>query len=722
MNPGAGTEGTVAATVRGARGVVRWFTPYRILWAAVIAFFVVSFSLSWVRAIELQTTTWDQGVYQQALWSTAHGRPFYETPDVETGGYGSLLDVHSVFLFYLIVPLYNLLPYEATLFAVQSAVVGIAAVPLYFLARDLTSSPRLGLLAGVAYLTWTPVLSSVLYDFHPEAFLPAELFTLALLWERQRFGAGFAIAVLSFTTFELAPVLTFFFGAFGLISVRVAPTNDPRRSDGRSRLRRSAESLRAWFAIRKVRWSLGLMVASGMAYAALLYLRVDFLTPALGTYPLTHQASGYVIGATPATLGLSLAHLPIGIVAKLSYWLIALALLAFVPLLSPRALILGVPWFAFTLLSPDTNYVTIGFQYGFIVACALLPAFAYGLPRARRWVERYLARSSRGRPTGPGARAGPPVPRARRVAVVLGLAGLLAVNLALTPLDPALQNIGLGSSYRLSYSPAPGDAFVAKLAGLVPPGATVVASDDLFPLVVNNPNAYSFFWTENPVLALPFDPSHLPQYVFLAGDRTAAVPAWLTEVLYDRSVYGVRGLVWSSDVGPVLLFEVGYAGPPTELGALPELRGSYSGATIAAPPAGLVGAVGGSTYPTVVESAPGAAGVVLFGPGSALPSGNYTVALSLRVAPLSGHPVPGAADPVLRLRAMAFANPALYGHSTSFGPLNGSNWTIVTFPLRLGEPIVQFDVQGVLLDPSVELTVNYLMIQPATPGSSGGGG
>ena len=63
-----------------------------------------------VRALELQTTTWDQGIYMQSLWSTVHGRPFYEAADFETGGFSSFLQVHSAFVLYLLVPIYAALP------------------------------------------------------------------------------------------------------------------------------------------------------------------------------------------------------------------------------------------------------------------------------------------------------------------------------------------------------------------------------------------------------------------------------------------------------------------------------------------------------------------------------------------------------------------------------------------------------------------------------------
>lgn len=543
--------------------------PRTWLLIAMASYFVVSFALSWLRAVEFQTTTWDQGLYQQAIWTTAHGRTFYEAADVETGGYGSLLDVHTVFLLFLVVPMYAMLPYQTTLFAVQSAVVALAAVPIYWLTKDLSRSSGWGLVGGLAYLAWAPTLSSTLYDFHPEAFLPVELFTLALLWERGQYRWGFLVAAVAFSTLELAPVLTFFVGVFGLLSVEgtAGPTGGFL---ARGWWRRLRTRLVPWVRQSRFQASVALMAASVIAYALLFYLRVDYLTSTLGTYPLPMSASGYVIGVTPAGLQLSVAYLGIGLSQKLAYWLVATALLAFVPLFAPRALVLSLPWFSFTMLSSDLNYTTMGFQYGFIAASSLLVAFAYGLPRARRWAVAVRDRWSRARPGPTSGSSRARAVRVRRVAGIVALVAFLSVNLAITPLNPAMDNHGMGSAYRLSYTPSAGDAGVVTLASFVPARATVVASDDLFPLVANDPNAYSFLWANDPALALPFNATHLPAFVLISQRNEAAVPSWISATVNDSSDYGVRGIVWSSDAGIVRLYAEGYTGPMTQFGAPPK--------------------------------------------------------------------------------------------------------------------------------------------------------
>ncbi|HTT25892.1 MAG TPA: DUF2079 domain-containing protein, partial [Thermoplasmata archaeon] len=288
---------------------------------AIVVFFGASFALSWLRALEFQTTTWDLGILQQALWSTAHGRPFYESADLETGGYQSLLQIHSAFLLYLLVPVYAAWPYPTTLFAVQSAVVASAAIPLFLLGRHVTGSPRLGLVAALAFLGWMPTLASTLYDVHIEALLPLETFSFTYLWARGRYGWGFAVGFVAFLSMELAPVLLFFVGLFFLLPARLE-------------LDRLRERFRRAIADPKVLAGVGFLVSCVAAYASLLYLREHYLIQALGFHSLSTGGSGYVIGATPVELGLRASNLSIGFGTKMTNWILLLALLGFVPLLA----------------------------------------------------------------------------------------------------------------------------------------------------------------------------------------------------------------------------------------------------------------------------------------------------------------------------------------------------------------------------------------------------
>jgi uncharacterized membrane protein len=696
-------------------GRLRRAPPTVWLALAIGGYFAVSLALSWLRVLEFQTSTWDMGIYQQALWSTAHGRAFYEAADLETGGYRSLLEVHTVFLFYLLAPLYAALPNQVTLLALQSLVVGLAAVPLYFLGKDVSHSARLGLVVAVAYLVWTPVLSANLYDFHAEAFLPIELFTVVLFWERERYAWGAAVAAISFATLELAPVLLFFVGLFFLVPSRATWERWRRTAGDRFPWTAWRSDLRPALSSRRVQASVALLVACIAVYLLLVYYRVDYLNATLGRASVTVVPTGYVIGSSPSALGLSLSNLYVGFYAKVAYWALIFALLGFVPLLAPRALVLSLPWFAFTMLSSNLNYVQLGWQYGFIAAGSMLVAFAYGLPGAVRLWEH--GNASRRVPESPAVPSrSPPARRtgARRWrgGVVVVMAVFVGVNVALSPANPLLQNHGLGAAYRISYAPGPGYGDVEQIATLIPAGASVIASDVLFPLIANDANAYSFLWEQDNFLGLPFNASHLPSYVFIASNRTAAVPAWLTEALYNLTLYGIRGVAWTSDVGPALLFESGYAGPPAVYGNNSTLPLRVDGASLVNSAAGYAVASPGTGPTDFAASDPGVLGTFFFGPWASLPGGNYTVTLWVNATHRPGTAPSPASEPAVWIGASAFAQTPFFGWSMELDNFAPVGWTAVEFNVSLPGPTLKFAVQGVVLATNVQAALEAVEIVP----------
>jgi uncharacterized membrane protein len=681
------------------------------LLGAVAVYFGASLYLSWLREVGLDTTTWDLGIYQQALWSTAHGRPFFEAADLETGGYHSLLQVHPVFLLYLIDPIYAALPAGITLFVIQSAVVAGAAIPLYLLAKDLTRSPRIALGAALLFLVWTPVLSANLYDFHAEAFLPIEVFTTVLLWQRARYWAGILVATLTFLTFELGSVLLFFVGLYYLLpSLKVWRS---WRNSTATASRRAAwsKALSTWIRSRQAQASLALAASSLAAYYLLFFLRVDYLSVALGTTPLPATVTGYVIGGTPGALGLSLHNLAVGLGMKIAYWLILLALLGFVPLLAPRALVVSLPWFGFTLLTSNLNYVALGWQYGFVAASSLFIAFAFGLPRALRIFERYFPRSADAGPARPIQASALRFPRGRGVRIsFVAFAALVAVNLFLSPANPAMQNHGLGGGYQVEYDPPAGFAAVQKLAAIVPADATVIASDDLFPLVANDENAFSFPYMPDNLLWLPFNATSLPEYVLVDARGTTDVPAWLQTQLYDTASFGVRGVAWSSAAGTILLFERGYSGGPTEFGPAPVLPEILSGASLVDSQAGYVTASPTPGGSSTVANRPGTDGTFFFGPWTAVPGGNFSVQLELYSEETSKSGSPSGSDPVLWIGGSGFAQPQYFGETFDWAMLSTPGWRSENFTVSAPAPTLMFAIQGVSLSLDVQIFLKSVTV------------
>lgn len=684
---------------------------------------VVVISLSFLRWTELFTGTWDLGIYQQALWATGHAHPLYESADLETGGFASLLQIHSSFVLFAVAPIYNAAPTALTLFVLQGVVVAAGAFPLYAYAIERTGSVRVALAAALVFLAWAPVLSGNLYDFHVEAFLPLEFFTILWLWQRGWYVVAAPVLLLGFLTLEVAPVLTFFIGLYFLIPAPGAwDRYRVRRAAGaKRRARRWRDEFVAWLRSRRTIASLALLVASLVAFGLIVVARQQWIEAYFGIPPYPSNPLGYVGGYDPSGLGLGLAYVAYGFAPRFFYWLALFALLGMIPLLAPRELLLAVPWVAFTFFSFSLNFVEIGYQYGFLAACALFPAFIAGLPYAVRLVQRRIDTTfGAALPAIPSGAA--TAVRSRRLrwvdATFVVATFLVAVNLLAGPINPALhQAPGFGEGYVLVYAPPNGFDDVRQVAGLVPNGALVVATSDLFPLVANSLSAYTLGSYTGYSPRLPFSQIDPPPYVLLSENRTFEVPAWLSDLLYNSTVYGLRGIAWASTAGPVLLFETRYAGAPLELGAAPVVPQNYSATALRPTVVGHLVVTGDADFPYGVGNFPGSSGLFMYGPSTLLPAGNFTVTVWVHAAPVPGALPTNASEKVLVLVPHAFGlvRPNMYLYNLT--SLTRAAWTPVHFPLDLPGPTLQFLLAGSAVLAGIAITVGALVIAP-TPTNS----
>ena len=135
-----------------------------------------------------KTYAWDLGIYTQALWTTVNlGKPFYYTIELQVNPSGNFLGAHFSPILFLVVPLYALCQSPITLLVLQSFIIGLAAIPIYWIARDKLGSKLWGLTFAAAFLLHPAVHGINCYDFHVEAFIPA-FFLLAFSISKKTVG------------------------------------------------------------------------------------------------------------------------------------------------------------------------------------------------------------------------------------------------------------------------------------------------------------------------------------------------------------------------------------------------------------------------------------------------------------------------------------------------------------------------------------------------------
>lgn len=725
-----------AAWGRWLRSPVTWLIVF------ISVYFTVSVANSIVGYLNVQVggtgAAVDLGTFEQTLTSTSlhfHG-PFYEALDCGWSDRCSFLLVHPALVLYPLVPVYAALPSAYTLFVLQSLVVALAAVPLFVLARNITRSSSRALLAAGLYLLWVPVLSSSDHSFHLESFMPLELFTTFLLWERKQFLWGTLAAALSFITLDIAPVMTFFFGLFlffpllwvGALALaahlRAWALGKPAPGGGvdswPARIVAQLRKPEGW-------GSLGLMAISVAGYILIRLFVLHFASPLLGVPPLPAQYQLPLTEPNPH-FGYGLSALGYQTVPKLEFTFFLFASLGFIPLLVPRTLVLAVSVIAWYSLTEVPSYYQLGGHYTILAAVPLMIGFCYGLSRLPLTPQPQSVPTPASGPepsTDAWRTSASGVVRPRpgwHVAGGVLLAGVIVLSLLLCPVFPTYAPLdkafGLKEAPGLpvSLSIVPGFGNIERMIATIPSGAVVAASADLFPYVGNNPRAIPLFAVVN-ASRLPFNAS-VPTYLLVDDSaKTSEVaqefPA-LTRPLAALG-YGVAGVVESSPAGLVLLYEQGFTGSPRLFGpSVASSRVVFPASTFTLGRSGQWATDPSSPYNPVIQSvaAPVVGTSIWIGPDANLVAGNYTVALQMRAIPTSPPNATEESSNAIQVLYGEFGNAVANGHNFTLSQFKTTGWTTVQFTLHLASPVLNFEVYGAVATPYVELKLASMTVTP----------
>jgi uncharacterized membrane protein len=135
---------------------------------------VIWFLSAWARHRGFQTYAADMGIFTNGIWNLSQtGSPYSSIK----GGISLLAD-HQNFLIYPLAGIFTLLPYPATLLAIQSLGLASGGIALHLLARQrLGRASVVPALLPLLFWACMPVRSANLFDFHPEVLmLPLFLF------------------------------------------------------------------------------------------------------------------------------------------------------------------------------------------------------------------------------------------------------------------------------------------------------------------------------------------------------------------------------------------------------------------------------------------------------------------------------------------------------------------------------------------------------------------
>jgi uncharacterized membrane protein len=380
-------------------------TPLVAVWLLILAFVLTFATLSLRRHAALATNGMDLGNVNQALWNTAHG-DFLAFTNMAPIRNRLALHVEPILL--LLVPFYWIaLGGSKLLLVVQAVVVGLGALPLYWLARDAlagsreygvgsreygvgskevedidSSSPApysllhtpysllhtpysllLPLVFPLAYLLLPALEAAVMYDFHAVTLAPTFLLFAFYFVERKRPWLFALFAVLAMACKEDIGLTLAMLGLYTIV------------------------------ARRRWRWGAAMALGGVAWFAIAVFLVQPGFSPTGGNI----QAGRYAwLGDTPLAMLSTLLHQP-GMVwdhiwrqANLPGYLGGLLLpTAFLSALSPLAWLPALPSLAINLLSDNPfTWRLEDFHYAAPIVPFILIATVYGVQRLVAWSAR----------------------------------------------------------------------------------------------------------------------------------------------------------------------------------------------------------------------------------------------------------------------------------------------------------------------------------------------
>lgn len=474
---------------------------------ATVLYIAVFCGLSFQKFVSFGYHDWDLATYSQLAYKSLR---FDFSPIIaDINYYGN----HLHFLLFLFYPLYGLLPSPYTLLALQSLALGLAAIPLFLIARR-EAGPGIAAGLATAYLLHPALHYANLNDYHPETFLPL-LFLWAVYFMLIGRTAWFLAACLACILLkENFGLIVMMLGVYAALRHRMR-VGWPLALFGLAWFLAALMIVMPWFAGGRVGYS-GVYWELGSDLPSLVKTLILHPLIALGVAFQTHK------------------------LVYLSWLLLPLGLL---PFLGWRVLWLTLPMFAQHFLASRRSESQLQYYYTIEILPTLLIAAVYGA----QWLRDRLG------------------PRTGAILAVGLPAASLACSLVVGPFAPGMNREATLTTLTYDYM----DVEKARIVGRVPDKGPAVASFQFLPMLANRKELYSFHYvhtgvrTANTVRQIPFALPDSVEYMLVdVADR------WIFRGYYRPDAYTkfaacVRdgGFKVEDFVETFVLFR---KGPPTE--------------------------------------------------------------------------------------------------------------------------------------------------------------
>lgn len=190
--------------------------PFRLSVLFSVFFSVLTFTFVCMTTIakhrSFGTPCFDMGIFLQMFYSLRDN--FTAVTSCERDVIMSHFNVHSSYIFYLILPIFALIPKAETLLVVQALFAIGGVVPLYLIAknRGFSGAKLLGICS--VYIFSASLIMPCYYSFHENCLLPTLIMWMLYAAEKKKFPLFYIMAALILSVKEDAALYDICFGLF----------------------------------------------------------------------------------------------------------------------------------------------------------------------------------------------------------------------------------------------------------------------------------------------------------------------------------------------------------------------------------------------------------------------------------------------------------------------------------------------------------------------------
>jgi len=178
----------------------------------VIVYFLVKLNAHW----RFRTYAWDLGIFNQAFWSTLHGRLLYYTVEPFYTRTGCFLGAHFSPILLLLVPFYAICPRPEFLLFMSTLIVALGAIAAYEITNFFLKEEKTAMAFGIFYLLYPPLQGVALSDFCLESIMTTLFLFIVYFLVKGDFKKLTLAVILGLLTHEASAPVIGFIGLYGM--------------------------------------------------------------------------------------------------------------------------------------------------------------------------------------------------------------------------------------------------------------------------------------------------------------------------------------------------------------------------------------------------------------------------------------------------------------------------------------------------------------------------